>query len=96
MRTVKPTGAAPIYKLPYAEVLAVAQKEKGDVKLGRELYTRQGCVACHTISATRRRKAHCSATLRRKKCGPDLITQDTVLRFGTPSTRARGRETHAG
>ena len=31
--------------------MALTAKEKGDAKRGRELFARQGCVACHTTSA---------------------------------------------
>ena len=37
--------------LKYEQVVAAASKDKGDVKRGRELFTKQGCVACHTTSA---------------------------------------------
>ena len=37
--------------LKYEQVVAAASKDKGDAKRGRELFTKQGCVACHTISA---------------------------------------------
>jgi len=41
-----------IEKIPYERVLAEAQIEKGDPKLGGQLFVRQGCVACHTVSAS--------------------------------------------
>ena len=34
-----------------AEVVAAVLKTKGNVKLGEELFTRQSCVNCHTVSA---------------------------------------------
>ncbi len=37
-------------KLGYDKVLAQVGGAKGDVKLGKELFTKQGCVACHTVS----------------------------------------------
>ncbi len=45
-------GALMIEKLKYEEVLAVTAKAKGDVRAGEELFTRLGCVACHTTSST--------------------------------------------
>ncbi len=43
--------AALIEKMKYEEVVSVATKQKGDAKLGAELFSRIGCVACHTINA---------------------------------------------
>jgi putative heme-binding domain-containing protein len=39
-----------IEKLPYEKVVAVAVKEKGDAGVGKELFTKLGCVQCHTVS----------------------------------------------
>ncbi len=48
----KPAGGGDlIEKLKYEQVLATAQKTKGDAKSGRELFTKAGCVACHTVSS---------------------------------------------
>ncbi len=44
-------GKPLIEKIAYDRVLAEAQGEKGDPKLGAQLFVRQGCVACHTVSA---------------------------------------------
>jgi putative membrane-bound dehydrogenase-like protein len=46
----KPAGPA-IDSLPYEKVVAEALKEKGDSKIGAQLFLNQGCVACHTVSA---------------------------------------------
>ena len=40
-----------IEALGYDKTVALVLKEKGDPALGRELFTRQGCVNCHTTSA---------------------------------------------
>ena len=39
-----------IKSLPYEKVLADAVKIPGDPKTGAELFVKQGCVACHTVS----------------------------------------------
>ena len=39
-----------IGKLPFEQVVADAVKAKGDANLGRKLFLKQGCVACHTVS----------------------------------------------
>ncbi|HEX3132075.1 MAG TPA: NPCBM/NEW2 domain-containing protein [Planctomycetota bacterium] len=39
-----------IANLGYEEVMAGALAAKGDPKLGEQLFLRQGCVACHTIT----------------------------------------------
>jgi len=43
--------AALIEKMKYEEVVALATKQKGDAKLGAEVFTRIGCAACHTMNA---------------------------------------------
>jgi putative heme-binding domain-containing protein len=45
------SGGTPIEKLQYEDVVAVATKQKGDAKLGADIFTRIGCVACHTMNA---------------------------------------------
>jgi putative membrane-bound dehydrogenase-like protein len=48
----QPTNASEtIEKMKYEEVTAVATKKQGDAKAGEELFTRLGCVACHTTRA---------------------------------------------
>jgi putative membrane-bound dehydrogenase-like protein len=39
-----------IATLKVPDVIASVMKTKGEVKAGEELFTRQGCVACHTVS----------------------------------------------
>jgi putative heme-binding domain-containing protein len=39
-------------KLAYETVLSDAQRDKGDAKFGQALFVRQGCVACHTMTAS--------------------------------------------
>lgn len=43
-------GGKLIQDMPYDAVVAAAKKDPGDAKLGKELFTRQGCVVCHTTS----------------------------------------------
>jgi putative heme-binding domain-containing protein len=40
-----------IEQMKYESVVAAAQKDKGDAKLGEQLFTRQGCISCHTTSS---------------------------------------------
>jgi putative heme-binding domain-containing protein len=48
-----PTAGQPLIEsLPYDQVVTAAAKEPGEPKAGRELFLKQGCVACHTVSAT--------------------------------------------
>jgi putative heme-binding domain-containing protein len=49
-RTVRTTEAM-IEKLKYEEVAAAATNRTGNPKLGAELFTKAGCVACHTMNA---------------------------------------------
>ena len=48
---VKKTEGPLIATLKPEEVVALVVKTKGDAKLGEELFTRQSCVNCHTVSA---------------------------------------------
>ncbi|HEY2584369.1 MAG TPA: HEAT repeat domain-containing protein [Tepidisphaeraceae bacterium] len=43
-------GGRLIQDMPYDAVITAAKKDRGDAKLGKELFTRQGCVVCHTTS----------------------------------------------
>ena len=39
-----------IAKLPYEQVIAAVQKEKGDPAVGAQLFERVGCINCHTVA----------------------------------------------
>jgi putative heme-binding domain-containing protein len=39
-----------IGNLKYEDVVPIAATAKGDAKLGEQLFARQGCIACHTVS----------------------------------------------
>jgi putative heme-binding domain-containing protein len=41
-----------IQKVGFEKTVLLVQKEKGDVTFGAELFARQGCIACHTVSPT--------------------------------------------
>ena len=45
------TGAKPIADMNYDDVVKAAIAAKGDAKIGEQLFLKQGCVTCHTISA---------------------------------------------
>jgi putative membrane-bound dehydrogenase-like protein len=45
-------GAALIANLKPETVIAAVTKIKGDPELGEQLFTQQGCAACHTVSAS--------------------------------------------
>ena len=49
-KIAKQSGA--LSKMSIEDVMLALDKVKGDPKKGEELYTRQGCVACHTLKAT--------------------------------------------
>jgi putative membrane-bound dehydrogenase-like protein len=44
------TGAV-IEKMKYEDIITATAKQKGDAKLGAEVFTRIGCAACHTTSS---------------------------------------------
>jgi putative membrane-bound dehydrogenase-like protein len=41
-------SAPMIEALEFEQVVAEAQKQKGEARVGRELFTKAGCIACHT------------------------------------------------
>ena len=50
-RGPQPAASPVIEKLQPADVVAAVLKTTGDIKLGEELFTRQACVNCHTVTA---------------------------------------------
>jgi putative heme-binding domain-containing protein len=62
-----------IGNIPYDDVLAVAQTAKGDAKQGEMLFTRQGCVACHTISKDAQPKGPYLGEIAKQYSRADLI-----------------------
>jgi putative heme-binding domain-containing protein len=48
---VMASGGKLIAEMSYDSVVAAAKKDRGDAALGKDLFTRQGCVVCHTTSA---------------------------------------------
>lgn len=49
--TTPASGANVIASMKMEDVLAVVAKTRGDAKTGEKIFTRQGCVACHTVNA---------------------------------------------
>jgi putative heme-binding domain-containing protein len=62
-----------IGNIPYEDVLAVAQAAKGEAKQGEMLFTRQGCVACHTVSKEVAPKGPFLGEIARQYSRADLI-----------------------
>jgi putative heme-binding domain-containing protein len=69
-KTTIATTATLIEKMKYEDVVAIAIKERGNPILGKELFTKQGCIQCHTVSAEEPPK------------GPFL--GDVAARYGRP------------
>jgi putative heme-binding domain-containing protein len=51
-KLVSTEAAQTIAKMKTADVVAAITKLKGDSKRGEQLFTQQGCVACHTVKIT--------------------------------------------
>jgi putative heme-binding domain-containing protein len=82
-------GAAVIQSLSPDNVADLVRREKGDPKLGAELFARQGCVTCHTVSAAEPPKGPPLAGIAAKYSRPELC--ESVLK---PSAKiAQGFET---
>ncbi|MDB6033955.1 MAG: putative heme-binding protein [Verrucomicrobiales bacterium] len=45
------TGRPLVESMKYEQLLALATKEKGDTKSGAQMFTKAGCVACHTVNS---------------------------------------------
>jgi putative membrane-bound dehydrogenase-like protein len=75
--------------LKYDDVLAAAQKEKGDPVLGARLFLKQGCVACHTVTKDEPPKGPYLGDVASRYKRPELI--ESILK---PSAKiAQGFET---
>jgi putative heme-binding domain-containing protein len=74
---------------PYEEVVAAALKEKGDAKLGAQLYLRQGCVTCHTLAKTEPPKGPFLGDVAARYKRPELL--ESILKPGAKI--AQGFET---
>jgi putative membrane-bound dehydrogenase-like protein len=78
-----------IKHLKYDDVLAAAQKEKGDPALGARLFVKQGCIACHTIAKSEPPKGPYLGDVANRYKRPELI--ESILK---PSAKiAQGFET---
>ena len=86
---VAPEGGDLIEALGYDKTVALVLKEKGDPDLGKELFTRQGCVACHTVSADQPPKGPLLAGIAARNTRAELC--ESIMR---PSAKiAQGFET---
>jgi putative heme-binding domain-containing protein len=84
-----PQGGDLIEALGYDKTVALVLKEKGDADLGKELFTRQGCVACHTISSDQPPKGPLLAGIAARNTKAELC--ESIMR---PSAKiAQGFET---
>ena len=52
----KASSGKKVSELSVAEVTTAALKGKGDVQLGKRLFTQQGCIACHSVDLTAEQK----------------------------------------
>jgi len=87
--TKKVEGKA-IGNLAYDDVMAVATTAKGDPKLGEELFTRQGCVTCHTIAKDKPPKGPYLGEIAKQYSRAELV--ESILK---PSAKiAQGFATH--
>ncbi len=62
-----------IAQIPYEQAVAETVKIKGDPKTGAQLFIRQGCVACHTVSANDSPKGPFLGDAAAKYSRPELI-----------------------
>jgi putative heme-binding domain-containing protein len=82
-------GGKMIQDMTYEAVVAAAKKDKGDAKLGQELFTRQGCIVCHTTSAEEPPKGPLLAGIAKRYSRDDLC--ESIMK---PSAKiAQGFET---
>ena len=85
------TAAGPVMNdIPYDKALAEAPKLKGDVALGQALFTRQGCVTCHTVTTNDPPKGPFLGDIASRYQLPEII--ESVLK---PNAKiAQGFQTH--
>ncbi len=78
-----------IAELKFDDVLAQAAKTSGDANRGAQLFARQGCIACHTVSSGEALKGPLLAGIAARYSRPELI--ESILK---PSAKiAQGFET---
>ncbi len=83
------TGGALIEKTKYEQVLAAVIADKGDAKLGGELFVKVGCTACHTTSVDEQPKGPFLGGIAIRYTRPELV--ESVLK---PSAKiSQGFET---
>lgn len=87
MRITKVEDKTPkIATLNSEEVLAVVLKEKGDVSLGQQVFTRATCVACHTVSESEAQKGpylgNIAQTYRRPDLGQNILDPNKTIAQG--------------
>jgi putative heme-binding domain-containing protein len=87
--TASAAGGKMIQDMTYETVVAAAKKDAGDAKLGKELFTRQGCIVCHTTSAEEPPKGPLLAGISKRYSRDDLC--ESIMK---PSAKiAQGFET---
>ena len=87
---VSPPGQPSIGKMAYADVLALAVKEKGKAGVGEKLFLRVGCINCHTVSPDEPQKGPMLAGIAARYKREELA--ESVLK---PSNKiAQGFETY--
>ncbi len=79
-----------IKHLKYDDILASAQKEKGDAAVGARLFAKQGCIACHTTAKSEPPKGPYLGDVAARYKRPELI--ESILK---PNAKiAQGFETN--
>ena len=84
-KAVKDNGAL-IATMKIDDVVAQVVKTQGDAKHGEELFTKQGCVACHTVKATDPLKGpylgNIATTYKRKELAENILMPSKTIAQG--------------
>ena len=88
--------------LPPERVLAEVVKLKGDARRGEQLFTQQGCIACHTTKAEEKQKGPylgtIAATYKRRELAEAIIEPSKTIAqgFATHVFTLKDGEEHTG
>ncbi len=81
-----PSQGPLLAKMPFDEIVSGVLKDKGDVPLGAQLFQRQGCINCHTISPIETLKgpllAGISARYNRKELTESILKPSSKIAQG--------------
>jgi putative heme-binding domain-containing protein len=94
--------AGELGKISIEDVMLALDKMKGDPKVGEKLFTRQGCVACHTLKATDPMKGpfmgQVGSILKKEQIAESILKPNASISqgFATVQIETKDKAVHVG